>query len=351
MGTPLDWQAEQVAQAGGAPKSFTGTLLNAGMVQVVSNSGAPTATDDVSSSYYPGYKWLDTATSYIYECTDNTASAAVWVQVYPAIPVAQFPVVAKAANYTTLAGDAGTLFDYTGTYTLTLRAPASAGNGYTIGCTNSGQGVITVTDGTLTVYVHPNETVWVVCDAAGTPAYHVTGQVALPVDLSAFTTADCKLAVGQMGYVNFSAATSIPLNVATATDEVYDLELFIDWSGMTTSSGTADLNPNNTTYASALSALYYYGNSGGGLASTLAAVSAFSLVVPTTGNPYGGRYIVSTRTTSKQLFAQSRSLSPSFQFVGNISVLWLDYTTAWTSLGTIVLPVSRDGTVTVRRIR
>jgi len=41
---------------------------------------APTATDDSAAGYSVGSKWIDTVTGEVYQCTDNTATAAVWAQ-------------------------------------------------------------------------------------------------------------------------------------------------------------------------------------------------------------------------------------------------------------------------------
>ena len=45
---------------------------------VFDQSTAPTITDDVSEGFTPGSLWLDTTAKIQYQCTDNTAGAAVW---------------------------------------------------------------------------------------------------------------------------------------------------------------------------------------------------------------------------------------------------------------------------------
>src|SRR5690606_29267359 len=54
-------------------------------VQPHAASAAPTTSDDENSGYDVGHVWLDTSTDPIsvYVCVDPTASAAVWVKVYP----------------------------------------------------------------------------------------------------------------------------------------------------------------------------------------------------------------------------------------------------------------------------
>lgn len=46
---------------------------------VLEQVGAPTVNDDINSDFLIGSEILDTATNKLYECLDNTAGAAVWV--------------------------------------------------------------------------------------------------------------------------------------------------------------------------------------------------------------------------------------------------------------------------------
>lgn len=80
-------------------------------------------------------------------------------------------VSTKAANYTLLAADIGSLIVGTGTWTLTLLAAATAGNGFSLQIRNAGSGVITIDpdsaeliNGAATKTVQPGQDLRVVCD-------------------------------------------------------------------------------------------------------------------------------------------------------------------------------------------
>ena len=81
---------------------------------------------------------------------------------------------AKTAAYTTVQADKGNLIDCTtGTWTLSLHAVATAGNGYVLAARNSGTGVITIDpnatetiDGNLTITLNPGENCLLYCTGA-----------------------------------------------------------------------------------------------------------------------------------------------------------------------------------------
>ena len=81
------------------------------------------------------------------------------------------PVDAKSANYTVIAGDAGKALSCTSTFTLSLTAAATLGNGFVVGIVNAGAGVITIDpddsetiDGRATIKVYAGERFDIVCD-------------------------------------------------------------------------------------------------------------------------------------------------------------------------------------------
>lgn len=256
------------------------------------------------------------------------------------------PVVAKTGAYAVQTSEAGSVFDCSnGSWTLTLPAAATAGNGFTVDVRNTGLGLITVTDGTFSIPCHTGESLQLVCDGT---TWHVVAQYANPVDLSLYTAADAKLAVGQMGYIDHGSLTSIPLNVATADGEEYVLEWHIDQSSVSSFSGATFLNPNNTTYASAVINQSVYGN-GTAAGSSGATGSAFPITV--NGPAYGCKAFISTRTKAKTVEATLNSVAPAAAYTGDISGRWADTTTAWVSLGTFVLTNAHAGYITVRRIK
>jgi len=75
------------------------------------------------------------------------------------------PVISKTTTYSVVAGDVGKLIDCpSGTFTITLLAPATAGDGFVLGVRNSGTGLITVTDGTYSRKVPAGCSIFITCD-------------------------------------------------------------------------------------------------------------------------------------------------------------------------------------------
>jgi hypothetical protein len=91
-------------------------------------------------------------------------------------------VLAKTANYTVTLGDHGRLIDGTGTWTLSLPAAATLGDGFEFMVRNSGAGAITIDpngseliDGTATLDVAPGDAFKVVCDGSALKTVGRTG--------------------------------------------------------------------------------------------------------------------------------------------------------------------------------
>lgn len=55
--------------------------------RIWTKAGTPTTTDDVNEGYVVGSLIWDTTNSILYRCTDNTATAAVWVNVWTSLPI------------------------------------------------------------------------------------------------------------------------------------------------------------------------------------------------------------------------------------------------------------------------
>lgn len=79
-------------------------------------------------------------------------------------------LLTKAGAYSVVAADKGRLIDCTGTWTLSLLAAATAGDGFTVGVRNSGSGVITVDpnlsetiDGGTTMSINAGESLILHC--------------------------------------------------------------------------------------------------------------------------------------------------------------------------------------------
>jgi len=158
-----------------------------------------------------------------------------------------------------------------------------------------------------------------------------------PINLSS-ATADYSLQVGQVAYISFSSALSVPLYIATTNGTYYELN-FYNMSG--TDSPTY-LNPNNTAYSNAFSYMEYYVGPGN-IANDTATYSAFRI------GWFNATSIVfiSNFTTSKNTRNNDVNPYPVDHFG---ACLWNDTTTSWTSLGTITFPQATTGYVLVRRL-
>jgi hypothetical protein len=97
---------------------------------------------------------------------------STWIEI-DRLPAADFvPVLAKTALYTTTVSDRGRIINCTsGTFTVTLLAPSSAGIGFEQVIRNSGTGVITVDpvgaetiDGAATLLLYTGDVCFIVCD-------------------------------------------------------------------------------------------------------------------------------------------------------------------------------------------
>lgn len=78
---------------------------------------------------------------------------------------------AKSSAYTVVEGDRGDVLFCTSTFTLSLTAAATLGDGFSFGVVNAGSGTITIDpdgaetiDGAATLAIEPNQTTWVVTD-------------------------------------------------------------------------------------------------------------------------------------------------------------------------------------------
>lgn len=83
-------------------------------------------------------------------------------ELWTGLGVPQFPTTVKTSAYTVVAGDDGYLVDCTsGTFTVSLTAAATLGNGFKVAIRNSGAGTITV---------DPNGSELIICNGAATQA-------------------------------------------------------------------------------------------------------------------------------------------------------------------------------------
>lgn len=137
----------------------------------------------------------------------NLTSATGQVLINGAAIGAGFPAIAKSSAYTVTTSDAGKLIVATGTWTLSLLAAATAGNGFTLAVSNSGSGIITVkpngaeTIGAVgAVAIGAGGSLIIICDGT---SWHLIGAV------SSLTTLDSS---------NKGASITLSNNNLTATN-------------------------------------------------------------------------------------------------------------------------------------
>lgn len=177
-----------------------------------------------------------------------------------------------------------------------------------------------------------------------TTALTFTPAALTPIDGTADAT-DRVLGVGQSKFINVSAATSIPLYVACGDGQEYEVTFEKQtWAGTATN---ASLNPNNTTYASAISDVYFYGSSGTGAASGSATVSTLVFAL---GTPSFVTLNISTSTTRKHTRSVGNSQGVGITYIFQRNQEWNDTTTVYSSLGTVQLGSTWTGRILIRRI-
>jgi hypothetical protein len=168
-------------------------------------------------------------------------------------------------------------------------------------------------------------------------------------------SSDVSLAIGQLAYVDVSAATSAALKIATGDNQIYELTLLMAGNGSTTVKGF--LNPNNTTYTNCFA---HQGmvESGGSSGANGEYISGFA--ISHVGDIRQSKATISTKTISKTLsYVSSTLYNGTSPYWANGVVNWLnaasnpavtDTTTTWTSLGTVTFPVAATGRIYIRRL-
>jgi hypothetical protein len=157
-------------------------------------------------------------------------------------------------------------------------------------------------------------------------------------------TSDYFLSVGQVAYISFTNTSSVPLHIATTNGTYYEMNVVCN--NTTGNNGFVYLNPNNTSYNNAFSYVEYwiYQNGANIVRSTL---SAFCIGSDT---PVSTVFL-SNYTTFKNSRELQVEMATSYANVLRIGgCVWLDATTSWTSLGTIIFPTANSGYVLVRRL-
>jgi hypothetical protein len=166
-------------------------------------------------------------------------------------------------------------------------------------------------------------------------------------------TSDYDLQIGEEAIINFTNATAVPLRIATQNETLYHLYVYTTLPTFAQGNGVSAstfLNPNNTTYAGAFyraGARWNNQPASGTLGSTF---NAFELAHTFPANSFVIIYneIGHKSTISIALHggADANNLA-RLQFT---SCVWHDFTTEWTSLGTIAFPRVCSGYILVKRL-
>jgi hypothetical protein len=169
-------------------------------------------------------------------------------------------------------------------------------------------------------------------------------------DLIANTGAssDITLNMGQTAYVTFTSSTSIPLRIATATNQVYEINII---SSGTAAGNLAFLLINNAT-GSVHNTFQILAPStpASGSAGYNFLTSDTSFRVSVGGTLLFANATAFTTTANKSIIISGRDTTASVGYGYTIESTSTDTTTAWTSLGTITCSTALTGTVWIRRI-
>jgi hypothetical protein len=167
-------------------------------------------------------------------------------------------------------------------------------------------------------------------------------------------SSDITLAVGQLAYVDVSAATTAALKIATGNNQEYEIRLSMQ--GNTGSAGNCFLNPNNNTFANFFRAdgPVASGGSGGVIGGNFN-----SFILAYQQDTKRAVATASTATLSKTVEHRAWGYTGSTSFYSSGATGWMaaangftagDTTTAWTSLGTVTFPVAATGRISIRRL-
>lgn len=177
------------------------------------------------------------------------------------------------------------------------------------------------------------------------------GNVQLPVLDNTGVATDRVLPVGGTAVINATSLTTIPLRIATATDQIYQILMFGTYVANTGAVNTY-LQINNTNYTPGQFTVRQIASSQNTAEAAVTAetiVSGFRLEA-VGASVYTSDAIVCTKTTAKRCNVKSSSTTSTRSSVATIGLEWSDTTTPWTSLGTIILPNAWTGQVVIKRI-
>jgi hypothetical protein len=161
-------------------------------------------------------------------------------------------------------------------------------------------------------------------------------------------TEDYLLKVGEEAYISFNNITTLPLKIATVNDSFYEAYLIPSRPGTLIGDSTRiKLLPNNTEYTNQIVFTYIFRNS-----------NTFNSTFAISSHCYigAGHANISMWIVNRKQYKNVRSVADSYGASTNYPIIieisndWRNTTTEWTSLGTIIFPMTTSGEIIVRRL-
>jgi len=184
--------------------------LNAELQALVTNSSGATA----PGTTYPYQYWFDTTTSTLKR---RNAANSAWLLVGS---LSETFVVSRSSDTVLGLSDYGKTFVATGTFTQTLTAVATLGDGWHCFYRNDGSGVITLDpnasetiDGATTIALNPGEAIRIACNGS---AFKTGGLLLTPPRISGAGLLDLSNAAA--GQIKFPATQNASSDVNTLDD-------------------------------------------------------------------------------------------------------------------------------------
>ena len=167
--------------------------------------------------------------------------------------------------------------------------------------------------------------------------------------LNTFVAADASLNVGDTAIYDFVAQTSMALKLLTATDQMYEIDIFGAYTAVA-SGAVSILQVNNTNFAAGFTIRQIAAINGSAAGSNINNIDSGFRLEGTGASVLEAKYTVFTRTASKRLIGVGASTSTTTGTGSAIGIEMQDTTTVWTSLGTVIMPNSWTGRIRVKRV-
>lgn len=248
----------------------------------------------------------------------------------------------------------GSLFNLTAAAAFNVTGFATTSNGRTFAVRFAPDKLLTLVNsssfkllGGVNRITRAGEIVFFVQESSG--VYAEVGDQPI-LDMSSYSGADIALGIGQSAIYSFSAITSLPLRIATATQQSYEISICPTFITGVVTAGSTILSMNNATLGTNWPAWFQQANI---TATTVSSGTIAGGVLTLTGGGSTPRQITArivTNTNGKSFQSNYGSSSNTANFIGYIQSACQDTTTVWTSLGTLTFISAASGDVVVRRL-